>query len=63
MPNKFWFNSYSNISLNREIKEYHILIAHRFFDLFLANKLYYVKIVRKCKKKLHLPFIATDVYY
>jgi hypothetical protein len=39
MPNKFWFNSYSNISLNREIKEYHILIAHRFFDLFLANKL------------------------
>jgi Leucine-rich repeat (LRR) protein len=39
MPNRFWFNSYSNISLNRDIKEYHIMIAFRFFDSSLANKL------------------------
>lgn len=39
MPNKFWFNSYSNISLNKEIKDYHITIAYRFFDSFLANNL------------------------
>jgi hypothetical protein len=39
MPNYFWFNSYSNISLNKDIKEYHIMIAHKFFDSSLANKL------------------------
>lgn len=39
MPNKFWFNSYSNIGLNKEIEEYHIMIAHKFFDTTLANKL------------------------
>jgi hypothetical protein len=39
MPNYFWFNSYSNISLNKEIKDYHIEIANRFFDASLANKL------------------------
>jgi hypothetical protein len=39
MPNYFWFNSYSNISLNKEIKDYHIAIANRFFDSSLANKL------------------------
>ncbi len=39
MPNKFWFNTYSNISLNKPIYDYHINIATRFFDLGLANNL------------------------
>ncbi len=39
MPNKFWFNAYSNISLNREIHDYHIEIANRFFSPGLATKL------------------------
>ena len=39
MPNYFWFNSYSNISLNKIITDEHILIAIRFFDIGLANKL------------------------
>ena len=39
MPNYFWFNSYSNISLNKEVKDYHILIADRFFNSCLVDKL------------------------
>lgn len=39
MPNKFWFNSYTNISLNKVIHDYHIEIARRFFNNSLANKL------------------------
>lgn len=39
MPNKFWFNSYSNITLNKPIYDYHISIANRFFDVSIANKL------------------------
>lgn len=39
MPNKFWFNSYTNISLNKTIQDYHIQIANRFFDISLGRKL------------------------
>ena len=39
MPNKFWFNSYSDISLNRTIHDYHINIANRFFNNVLREKL------------------------
>jgi hypothetical protein len=31
MPNKFWFNSYSGISFNKKIENYHFDIANRFF--------------------------------
>ncbi len=39
MPNKFWFNLYTNISLNKTIQDYHIQIANRFFDISLGRKL------------------------
>ena len=39
MPNKFWFNAYSSISLNKPIHDYHIQIANRFFSTGLGDKL------------------------
>ena len=39
MPNKFWFNTYSDIGLNRVIYDYHIEIANRFFNNSLRQKL------------------------
>jgi hypothetical protein len=39
MPNRFWFNAYSEISLNKKIHGYHIQIAERFFGAGLRNKL------------------------
>jgi len=39
MPNHFWFNSYNNISLNKPIYDYHLIMAERFFDNGLKRKL------------------------
>ena len=39
MPNHFWFNSYQNISLNKPIYDYHLIMAERFFDIGLRRKL------------------------
>ena len=39
MPNHFWFNSYENISLNKTIHDYHLIMAERFFDRGLRIKL------------------------
>jgi hypothetical protein len=43
MPNSFWFNSYTNISLNKTIHDYHLDIATRFFSDHLRLKLYNIK--------------------
>lgn len=45
MPNKFWFNAYSNISLNKTIHDYHIEIANRFFSSALGAKLIQTRLV------------------
>lgn len=38
-PNKYWFSSYSNISLNRKIEDHHIKIAQRYFSGELVRKM------------------------
>jgi hypothetical protein len=43
MPNKFWFNSYTGISLNKKIDNYYLDIAERFFSNSLRLKLYNIK--------------------
>jgi hypothetical protein len=43
MPNQFWFNSYTNISLNRTIHDYYLIMADRFFDSGLRKKFEYAK--------------------
>ena len=45
MPNKFWFNAYSNISLNKTICDYHIEIANRFFSTGLGAKLIHTRMI------------------
>jgi len=39
LNNRFWFNAYSEISLNKKIYDYHIQIAERFFGYGLRTKL------------------------
>jgi Leucine-rich repeat (LRR) protein len=39
MPNKFWFNYYNNISLNRLIHDHDIAIGNRFFGSYIFNVL------------------------
>jgi hypothetical protein len=43
MPNQFWFNSYTNISLNRTIHDYYLIMADRFFDSALRRKFEHVR--------------------
>ncbi len=69
MPNKFWFNAYSNISLNREIYDYHIKIANRFFSTSLGTKLIHTRMIsnnqveRDTENELRPVIFNVDAYY
>ncbi len=69
MPNKFWFNAYSNISLNREIYDYHIKIANRFFSTSLGAKLIHTRMIsnnqveRDTDNELRPVIFNVDAYY